>query len=159
MPQFSKATLEKEGMRVDFHWQGDRFGHTVSRVRDGQVTAVWRSAPTDDRAPAFQELHEQTTGDGNKILFLSGSGGGAHWSVAVEQDGKAIAFDVAVRVAKGSVAREVVYEKVAEGDAPLLGCGHMIGSSRLEESRVIFLPEPTAAAEPPCTLRLKYAFF
>lgn len=159
MPESPRATLEKSGLRVEFFWLGDRFGHTVSALRNGQASVVWNSAQGSSLGPAFQELHQQGAGDEGDLLFLSGSGGGAHWSMSVEQQHKGIAFDVAVRVSQAPAAREVIYEKAATVGPPLVSCGQVIGSSQSDATRVVFQPEPAATAELPCTLRLKYVFF
>ncbi len=104
------ATLASDRVRVEFHWLGDRFGHTISLVDNEHAQLVWESMQADECGPAFQELHEQTAADGEPILFLSGASGGAHWSMSVHRDAGAIHFDLAARVATPPVDRAVQYQ-------------------------------------------------
>lgn len=159
MTESPRARLERPGLRVEFFWLGDRFGHTISAICGGEATVVWTSSQDGQAAPAFQELHQQTATDGQMVLLLSGSGDGAHWSMSVQQDARGIAFDVAVRVSRPPAAREVVYEKAATEGPAFLSCGQVIGSSQSDAARVVFQPESAATADLPCTLRLKYVFF
>jgi hypothetical protein len=167
MTDSPRATLEKlnhagNGLRVDFHWLGDRFGHTIAAVRDGVAKIDWRSIEDDPLGPVYQELHEQETGDGGKIVFLSGSGNGAHWSASVEFEKQkcVVAFDVAARVREEPVERAIEYRGDFEG-MPAILCGHMHEGGRCELNEagklVRFLPSP-ATETLPLTVRYQYAF-
>jgi hypothetical protein len=112
----SPVLIATDRLRVEFHWLGDRFGHTISLVRDRRVEPMWRSVQTGDHGPVFQELHHQVGAGGLPMLFLSGAGGGAHWSMSVHRDEHKIRFDTAARISSPPVDRLVQYG--AHGNDP-----------------------------------------
>jgi hypothetical protein len=120
MTDTPRATIEKlfangVGVRVDFYWVGDRYSHIISSVKDGVATAEWQSVDDDPLGPVYQELHEQENADGGKIVFLSGAGGGAHWSASVfvvEATKFNLMFDVAARVGREPLDRVIAYRGV-----------------------------------------------
>ncbi|MCO6042981.1 hypothetical protein NG895_03595 [Aeoliella sp. ICT_H6.2] len=157
-----KLTKKDCGIRVDFYWLGDRFSHTISAVRDGEATVVWRSVDNDEFGPVYQELHEQTTHDGRTILFLNGASAGAHWSASVSFKEAVchLTFDVAARVAKEPVERVIEYRSELDGNLPL-ACAHFAnGSGELIDpsppgNRI---PSEESSDKLPATLRYKYMF-
>ncbi len=146
-------------MRVDFFWLGDRFGHVVSVVRDGGTDVVWRSVHESQYSPVFQELHEQVDSDGRKVLFLSGAGGGAHWSMSVEQDSKAICFDTAARVTTPPPDRVIEYlAEFTRSNPDILLChSNGVGSADLQEQCCTLRPQQPVGGKMPVTLRWRYA--
>jgi hypothetical protein len=162
-----RAILEKlddegSGVRVEFHWLGDRLGHVISSVKGGVAVVEWKSVDDDPQGPVYQELHEQQNADGGKIVFLSGSGNGAHWSASVEFEKQkcVVAFDVAARVREEPVERAIEYRGDFEG-RPAILCGpmHDVGRCELNEAGklVRFLPSPGTETLP-LTVRYQYAF-
>lgn len=158
-----KLTKHERGIRVDFYWLGDRFGHTISALRDGVATIVWRSVDDSDRGPVYQELHEQSTDDGRTIVFLSGASAGAHWSASVEfATAKCeLLFDVAARVAKEPVERAIEYHCEFEGAAPI-AIAHFTNGSGVcidQSAPGNRIPPSESFDSLPATLRYKYATF
>ncbi|QDU54136.1 hypothetical protein [Aeoliella mucimassa] len=152
------ATLERRGLRVDFYQLDDRYSHTLSIVRDAQPTVVWQSIEHHDEGPAYQELHEQTDHQGNTLLFLNGAAGGAHWSMSVQQDDKAITFDVAARVSTAPPMRVIEYQGPTT-EPPGLACSQPVGTFHIDESTHRLTLSPTGEHQQlPATLRWKYGF-
>jgi len=87
-----------QGVRVEFHKRGDRYGHTIFRVRNGEEVPLLESvegtpeaiAPT---SPPFADLHQQ-----GETIFLSGATTYGHWSMSVEEVDGRLLFDVACRL-------------------------------------------------------------
>ena len=165
MTDIPRATLEKlndgNGLRVEFFWLGDRFGHTIAVVKDGVATIEWKSVDDDPLGPVYQELHEQQT-DGGKILFLNGAGNGTHWSASVlfEAEGCLLTFDVAARVREEPLERAIEYRGHFEVK-PIITSSHLHDATHrhLDETGklVLFLTD-VAEVKSPVTLRYKYAF-
>lgn len=157
-----KLTKLERGIRVDFYWLGDRFSHTISAMRDGEATLVWRSVDDNEFGPVYQELHEQTTDDGRKLIFLSGASAGAHWSASVEFAPVKceLVFDVAARVAKEPIERVIEYRSDLDGTVPV-GCGHFAnGIGQLIDPTPLGnrIPPSESGDSLPATLRYKYEF-
>lgn len=159
MGDLPRATIVKNGMQIDFFWMSDRFGHTMSVVRDGEAQVVWRSVHESQHSPAFQELHEQFDSEGRNVLFLSGAGGHAHWSMSVEQDLNGICFDVAARVSRPPTERVIEY--LAESAVPqsmiTLRPHEGVGTVEFQARRCTFRPQHPVGGDMPMTLRWKYA--
>ena len=93
------------GLRVAFHWLGDRYGHTISLIEPrGAVVPLLESIEgpvTDDwpSSPPLQSLHVQELPAGRRAALLVGMAGRNHWSASVEAapGQPALVFDVACR--------------------------------------------------------------
>ena len=105
-------TIETSGengfhLRVEFEWQLDRYGHSISIVDpSGAVTPLLRSiegGAEDDwpPSPPLQTLSIEKLPDARTVALLVGMAGRSHWSASVEpQNGEArIIFDMACRYA------------------------------------------------------------
>lgn len=159
-----RATIEKlyangNGLRVEFYWRGDRFGHTISAVKDGVALVEWRSVDDDPLGPVYQELHEQETAEGGKIVFLSGAGNGAHWSASVEFEKVKcfLVFDVATRITSEPLLRPITYR----GEflkKPHVMCGGDLVQAEEDPPLVRFRTFSLEEALP-VTQRCKYTFF
>lgn len=73
-----------QGVRVEFHESGDRFGHLILAVRGEKVFPVLESfegteSQSLSHAPCFQEIHQQ-----GQTLFLTGASSAGHWSMSVQ---------------------------------------------------------------------------
>lgn len=154
-----KLTKLERGIRVDFYWLGDRFSHTISAMRDGEATVVWRSVDDNEFGPVYQELHEQTTDDGRTILFLNGASAGAHWSASVEFDEvkRRLHFDVAARITAEPLQRPIEYRREFE-DEPLIQCGGDRMQAE-EDARLVRFRTFSSRETPPVTQRCYYMFF
>ena len=91
---------EQRGLRVEFHWQGDRYSHSLFAVDRNDATCFWESvegiAAAEERYPAspcLSEIHQQ--GD---FLFLTGATTSCHWSMSVACQPTGLAFEVACRL-------------------------------------------------------------
>ncbi|MEM8947614.1 MAG: hypothetical protein AAGD11_20760 [Planctomycetota bacterium] len=87
-----------DGLRVEFTKQGDRFGHSLYGMGDGEKTLLLRSIEGSDSdeappSPPFAEVHQQC-----ETVFLSGATTAGHWSMSVELHDGTVVFDVACRV-------------------------------------------------------------
>jgi hypothetical protein len=161
-----RATLEKlndkgNGLRVEFFWLGDRLGHTISSVKEGVAITQWRSVGDDPLGPVYQELHEQES-DAGKIVFLNGSGHGAHWSASVEFETLkcVVAFDVAARVGQAPSKRVVEYRGAFESTPPVL-FGNVVGVGECKSEDNLSLIQfysTTPGPQLPTTVRFKYVF-
>jgi hypothetical protein len=95
------------GIRVEFFWRGDRYGHTVSRIEtNGAISPLLESVEghSDDGwpdSPPLQTLSREMLPDGRPVALLVGMAGRGHWSASVEPiAGQAMmVFDVACRYA------------------------------------------------------------
>ncbi len=90
---------------MHFTWQGDRFAHEISVLKDGSWQVALASAegtPHDDwpPSPPFQSLHIEEREDGRTLALLVGMAGKSHWSASIEIDAEAhaVLFDVACRL-------------------------------------------------------------
>lgn len=162
MNPITRASLAAPNLRVDFHWLGDRFGHSVYAVYGDQSQLIYRSTQSQDFGPVFQELHEQNTDDDGAILFLSGAGGGAHWSMSVQQAQQSIAFDVAARIAHEPLDRLIAYTLEPKGTLESIGSSPSIQSSDPDttvgrtSARLNIAAKPSDSRMAPLTLQWKY---
>lgn len=157
MSEAPRATLTNGDVQVDIYWLGDRFGHTVSVIRDGQAEVEWRLAAGSVESPVFQELHEQATDSGEPILFLSGAASGAHWSMSVHSEGKEIRFDAAARIARRPIRRVIEY--AGSGYPPrIVSFAPLASDTRVTcgESIVTVAADCAVEESLPTTLRWQY---
>src|SRR5262245_31734029 len=106
-----KAVADGTGLRVEFFWTGDRFGHVVSLVDaagnsepvlesiDGRPDENWPPSPP------LQSLNFQSLPDGQRAALLVGMAGGSHWSASIEPsvNGAELVFDMACRQATPAI--------------------------------------------------------
>jgi hypothetical protein len=93
------------GLRVEFVWRGDRFGHAISWINeDGVAQPLLESIEglgTDawPASPPLQSLTLHTLPSGHPAALLVGMAGRSHWSASVEATaGRAtLQFDIACR--------------------------------------------------------------
>jgi len=147
------------GLREEIVKQGDRFGHAVSRVRQGESQLLFTSSegtPDDfsPPSPPFAELHRQ--GD---IVFLSGATTLGHWSasVCVREDG--VQFEVACRLRKPSEFLGSTYQSnVAQINAATyeLLCGEDTVAEH-NQATLQITPLATAANSYPLTVQWRYS--
>lgn len=75
---------------LSFHWQEDRWGHSLSLVTSDsrRVVMLASNEGTAQQAwppsPPLQALHFQTLPDGRQVALLVGMAGRSHWSASVE---------------------------------------------------------------------------
>ena len=143
-----------QGVRVEFQKQGDRFGHTIFAVRDGQPVPQLTSieGPPDQIAPPnppFAELHQQ-----DELLFLSGATTLGHWSMSVQAVDGRLLFEVACRLMKEADWLGSTYRVVA--DNTLLEPGDATQST-LQQSRLLVAPSLQKDARFPTTFQWCYS--
>ncbi len=152
------ASITADGLRVEFRWQGDRFGHAILLVDGDHRQPIWQSVDADPDGPVFQELHEQAGDDGQPILFLSGAGEGAHWSMSVHREGREILFDVAARITRAPVDRSIQYSTDADDWSRVRLQSRSHGTTIDPAALRVTLRHALAASEsPPTTARWKYS--
>jgi hypothetical protein len=96
-------------LRLEFRWQGDRYGHLISRIRFGRdpepLLESIEGAPSDawPPNPPLQSLTFQTLPSGASAALLVGMAGRSHWSASVEAvpNTAELIFDVACRHSDG----------------------------------------------------------
>lgn len=108
-------------LRVVFHWQTDRFAHTVEVFPDDTWIAVLRSiegTPAEDwpASPPLQQVHREDRGR-EQVILAVGMAGRSHWSASVTFDpvGPSLDFDLACRVHETPVwlgSRYSAYEQL-----------------------------------------------
>jgi hypothetical protein len=93
------------GLRVDFDWREDRYGHQIASVHDPEqpplLVARLEGALADwPDSPPLQQISWMEPTPGRRIALLVGMAGKSHWSVSVETDSDkgGFLFDVACRV-------------------------------------------------------------
>jgi hypothetical protein len=92
------------GLRLEFRWQGDRYGHLISRIEPGgdpQRLLDSIEGVTSDAwppSPPFQSLTLHTLPSGVSALLV-GMAGRSHWSASMEAvpNSAELIFDVACR--------------------------------------------------------------
>lgn len=142
------AVLEAAGLRAVFVRRGDRFAHRIE-VRDEQSQA-WGAAlesreGTDEEpwppSPPFQQLHVEHRKEGDVVLLV-GMAGRSHWSAAVDvsPDGRALRFDVAVRVQSSDESLGSGYDVMDARAAARIGARAALGVADGVNFR--FEPEP-----------------
>ena len=160
MPETSLTiTLESlntqgHGVRVEFQKNGDRFGHTIFGVHDGQATPLLTSIEgTSDEiappSPPFAELHQQ-----GEIVFLSGATTLGHWSMSVEVVEGRLLFDVACRLKKkpewlGSTYRVAEEGYLLEPESP--------AQVTLRQGKQLITPSIPSDQNFPATIQWRYA--
>lgn len=110
-----------EGLRVEFVWRTDRFGHVISWV-DSNGGAVPLLESMEGRAddpwpesPPLQSLSLETLPGGQRVALLVGMAGRSHWSASIEPVTlqAALQFDVACRIGGGDPALGSCYRPAA----------------------------------------------
>ncbi|NND98804.1 MAG: hypothetical protein HKN47_15905 [Pirellulaceae bacterium] len=122
-------------LRVEFHWNGDRYGHrfvlpdgqTVASV-EGDAESAWPPSPP------LQQLSLEEI-NGAPVVLGVGAAGTSHWSISVEQREQGLRFDFACR---------------SKSPVGWIGCSYRI-SDRLE---FVAEPESAVAIGPDETLRI-----
>ena len=158
MNDASSVSILTDSLSVQFSWTGDRFAQRIERSLGSEATIVGQSVQSSEYAPAFQELHEQSGNDGELVIFLSGAGGGAHWSMSVRAEGDAIEFDVAARVTQPPPNRVIEYLLESGWQASIRfvsESGAQIASDE-QAGPIRLLPESSSADSLPRTLRWKF---
>lgn len=101
--QMLRSARGQESLELRFRQHGDRQGHSLAWVREGQSTTMLESLEGDDQSawppsPPLQQLsiEQRETGD---VALLVGMAGKSHWSLSVEAlpDG-ALRFEAACRL-------------------------------------------------------------
>ncbi len=156
--------LESGDLRVRFTWQADRYGHEVSRRRDGAWIAALASVEgTSEQgwpaSPPFQSLHIEERDDGRTLALLVGMAGMSHWSASVEIDAAAgcVRFDVACRVRAAEPGPlSSSYRLLTAGLLAVVSSGRF-GPTRLEQTggQTVVVAQPTSDACPQ-TIRWDY---
>src|SRR5439155_1224637 len=99
------------GLRVEFVWRGDRYGHMISEVGPaGVVEPLLESiegtaADQWPASPPLQTLSVEELPGERRVALLVGMAGGSHWSASIEavaEKGELI-FDIACRHAAAPV--------------------------------------------------------
>lgn len=93
------------GLRVEFSWRGDRFGHVIFWLNQhGVAQPLLESIETLGAAawpasPPLQSLTLHTLPSGHPAALLVGMAGRSHWSASVESRAEhaALQFDIACR--------------------------------------------------------------
>ena len=82
----NKAAIAAGGLRVEFLWLGDRYGHRIEAA-SGAVLVSEEGAPEDSwpPSPPLQSLHLETR-EHVQIAYLVGMAGSGHWSASIEAD-------------------------------------------------------------------------
>lgn len=158
------------GPEVEFTWQEDRFVHSMW-LADGEnrTLVAEQIIESSELGIALVELHPQLDATPSPTLFLHGAGGGAQWSMSVEAPGNGtLRFDVAARVLRPPVERELVYRWHAVDAAfgrleayptvwPRLfpGEGTSVEGPDAGGRMVLRITEPPGSC--PCTLRWQYS--
>ena len=103
-PYRLETTCGDLGLRVSFHWTGDRFAHTVWACFGQQAVPLLRSVEGtgDENWPASPPIQQVNCPcrDGQPTAILGmGMAGRSHWSLSIEAsvDPQALVFDVACR--------------------------------------------------------------
>lgn len=93
-------------LQVVFDRRGDRWGHRIELLRDGELLVAVESiegaaADAWPPSPAFQTLDVQSIAGRGQTALLVGKAGTSHWSAAIEADSvtETLRFDIACRAA------------------------------------------------------------
>ncbi len=147
----------EQGLRVEFHWTGDRFSHTVLGVRQGQAVPLLESIegiPSDSfpPSPALVELHQQ-----EEAIFLTGATDAGHWSMSVEPlrlgEEVGFLFDVACRVKSPTEGLTSCYRNAEPANASHCDSSLILGTT-CGDFRLESLMLPGAEEQPSCQLTL-----
>jgi hypothetical protein len=109
------------GLRIEFSWRTDRYGHTVSRIDDaGSIVPLLDSIEAGNQndwphSPPLQTLTFEELPDGRRVALLLGMAGRSHWSVSIEPlAGEAkVVVDVACRHATTPASLGSRYRRVS----------------------------------------------
>src|SRR5262245_7365890 len=113
---------EGQRLRVQFVWNGDRYGHVISLVEsNGEIQPMLESiegTSADDwpASPPLQSLSIETVPNGRRAALLVGMAGGSHWSASVEATvGRAeLTFDLACRHGRQPIWLGNRYRRLSE---------------------------------------------
>ena len=157
----------QKGLRIEFHWLGDRFGHTLFAVNGSDSTRLLESVEgtSDDvfpPSPPIAELHQQ-----NDTLFLTGATTAGHWSVSVEPklqgNQGCLVFDVACRLKSVTQQLSSSYKVAsAHGDYQLralpLEADRVQSSCQINSLKTthVFTCDFNSGSTLPVTLRWRY---
>lgn len=102
------------GVRVEFHWSGDRYAHTIFAVAGDHAVPLLASVeggPDDlfPPSPSYSELHRQAD-----TLYLGGATSAAYWSMSVEANEAELVFDVACRLKTAAPSLSSLYRPFNE---------------------------------------------
>lgn len=109
----------ERGVRIEFHWTGDRFSHTLLDLQGEIAKPLLESieGSAEERfppSPPFLEIHRQ-----DEALFLSGATDAGYWSMSVEiansQELPAtnfLLFDVACRLRRECKSLQSMYKSM-----------------------------------------------
>ena len=150
------------GLRIEFQWCTDRYGHTVSITDStGAIIPLLKSIEghSEDAwppSPPLQSLSIETLPDGRRAALLVGMAGGSHWSASIESIAgqPALCFDLACRHSHSPNWLGSRYRRLAGAESKL--------TIRGEDVRVVYdtqdtVIKPTAPAVPAGTTRWKFA--
>jgi hypothetical protein len=151
------------GLRVEFEWRGDRFGHSIVLVSGGAPGSIPLLKSIEGTAgeawppsPPLQSLSLETLPDGRKVALLVGMAGRSHWSASIEAlpDRPALVFDIACRRGQEAEALGSAYQPAAGTDERRnLICA--AGTALQEDERALrFFPQVQASVG--STVRWKY---
>ena len=114
------------GLRLHFHWLGDRFGQRVELIAGEQAAVPLLQSmergdidPAWPTSPPLQQLHLEDRPDGPAAMLV-GMAGRSHWSMSVETRPAvgALQFDVACRLhVRPRVALGSMYQYLCSGAA------------------------------------------
>lgn len=100
-----QCLLSWDHWQLQFHWQDDRWTHSLWKIEQGGRAPVWSSIEGTGKdlwpcSPAFQDLIFERINDHCGEVQLLGQAGKNHYSAAIRCDGAAnlIDFDLAVRI-------------------------------------------------------------
>jgi hypothetical protein len=93
------------GLRLEFRWLGDRYGHLISKIKPGSdpepLVESIEGAPSDawPPSPPLQSVTFQTLTNSAQAALLVGMAGRSHWSASIEAvpNRPELIFDVACR--------------------------------------------------------------
>ena len=128
---------------VVFHWQADRFGHSICLLEAGgthlPLLESIEGLPPDDwpQSPPLQSLHCESLPDGTRVALLVGMAGKGHWSASIgpRADENRLVFDVACRASESGgqlgtsyrLPKEVVVELATSDQLRLQVAGCAVG--------------------------------
>jgi len=155
----SLESLNKQGdgVRVEFHKHGDRFGHTIFEVRGTEVQPILESiegtaevtAPT---SPPFAELHRQ-----DQTLFLTGGTTLGHWSMSVQAIDGRVVFEVACRAKKATSHLGSMYRILAANPILEPGILELVGGTLTDSVNDTLRIVPSLqAVSTPTTIQWRY---
>jgi hypothetical protein len=153
--------VEGLGLRVEFFWDGDRFGQLISTVSpNGEPQPILQSiegSPADDwpASPPLQNLSIENLAGSRRAALLVGMAGQSHWSASVEAmpDKPELAFDLACRHATLPTWLGNRYRRLSDQASRVTIHGE---DARVGESESIIAIEPAMALAPRGTSRWRF---